>query len=382
MKYVRLTAAVLICVIAPVTTAESPIRIDSIEELDKIGSDPAYPMNGSYVLTTDLDASAKTTVNGFFPIGGDTQLFTGTFDGQGHVIRNLTVRGDIYAGLFGCVGDEGIIQNLGLVNVSVRGHKAGGLTGASSGTLLRCYAYGEFMSEGHDCAAGGLIGVNRGTIHQSWAAGEVGAFYSSDDISEDGQSAGGLAGRNGVDAEITQSFAIIEVTSPQLNNNSWIGGLAGVNYGLIASCYAIGKVAGLYSGGLVGLNNERDENGDILGEGRLHHCYALCGIENTPYLDTVGGLTGQSNKGVIQKCFWNRDIAGQTGSFGKDKGLPRTEMLKRSSYARWNFREEWDIDEGRSCPWLRWQKTAEEVPPGQEVSRGDSKHQCSHITLP
>jgi len=67
------------------------IEIDTAEKLRKIGRDAAYPMDGDYVLTADIDLSAEE----WLPIGvaavSDTNevVFTGTFDGQGHVISGM-----------------------------------------------------------------------------------------------------------------------------------------------------------------------------------------------------------------------------------------------------------------------------------------------------
>ena len=65
------------------------ISIQTPQELQKIGSSPDYPMDGDYILTSDLDMSGIS----FIPIGGTKgekgavsgkNVFSGTFDGQGH----------------------------------------------------------------------------------------------------------------------------------------------------------------------------------------------------------------------------------------------------------------------------------------------------------
>lgn len=62
---------------------DTPIVISSVEDLKKIGTD-AYPMDGSYVLTANINlgASAKKP---WTSIGN----FTGTFDGAGYKISGL-----------------------------------------------------------------------------------------------------------------------------------------------------------------------------------------------------------------------------------------------------------------------------------------------------
>ncbi|HOH31767.1 MAG TPA: carboxypeptidase regulatory-like domain-containing protein, partial [Candidatus Hydrogenedentes bacterium] len=75
------------------------IPLSTIEDLQKIGNDDAFPLNGSYVLTQDMDARATATWNdgaGFDPIGeynyfSSSKSFKGTLDGQGHVILGLNI---------------------------------------------------------------------------------------------------------------------------------------------------------------------------------------------------------------------------------------------------------------------------------------------------
>ncbi len=59
----------------------------------------ALDPTANYTLATDIDASETTnpsgvwnTANGFVPVGGNgAPDFTGSFDGQGHTISNLTI---------------------------------------------------------------------------------------------------------------------------------------------------------------------------------------------------------------------------------------------------------------------------------------------------
>ena len=103
----------------------TPIPISTIEELQLIGNDPGYPLDGDYILTQDIDASATATWNsgeGFEPIG-DSPEFTGHFNGQGHIVSALVINGHggYSLGLFGNLSDSGIIENIGVENVSVTG---------------------------------------------------------------------------------------------------------------------------------------------------------------------------------------------------------------------------------------------------------------------
>src|SRR5882757_5587194 len=93
-------------------------------------------LGAHYALGSNIDASATSAWNGgagFMPIGSNTAPFTGTFDGLGHAISNLTINlpSMNYVGLFGVLGSAGVIRNTGLLGGSVQGgaYFVGGLVG-------------------------------------------------------------------------------------------------------------------------------------------------------------------------------------------------------------------------------------------------------------
>lgn len=112
-----------------------PIEIRTWQNLSDIRNN----LTSNYILMNDLDRDtpgyqelASPTANGekgWEPIGA-VQLegvFFGTFDGNGHEIRDLFINrpSEINVGLFGMVGQglalKAVIKNLGVVNFSVRG---------------------------------------------------------------------------------------------------------------------------------------------------------------------------------------------------------------------------------------------------------------------
>ena len=144
---------------------------------------------------------------GFVSIGGNgTSAFNGTFNGNGNTISNLTISAASldYVGLFGQIGGDGAVQNLGLSGGSVqrRAHR-GALAGGNSGTVTNVYETAT-VTGGDLSIVGGLVGSNfaGGTITQSYATGDVTAGVAS--------SAGGLVGENF--STISQSHATGTVT--------------------------------------------------------------------------------------------------------------------------------------------------------------------------
>ena len=164
-------------------------------------------LGGDYLLMSDLDSTtagygglANSSANGgrgWKPIGDayhDPNLglvgqpFVGAFDGQGYEIRDMFVyRPEGWVGLFGYVGNEGVIRNVAVAESHVTGgHVVGGLVGWNRGTVSNCYSTGRASGAS---VVGGLIGQNvEGMVSNSYSTCTVTSSY--------GGAIGGLIGRN------------------------------------------------------------------------------------------------------------------------------------------------------------------------------------------
>src|SRR5262245_7671534 len=154
----------------------TPTVIYTIKDLQAIQNN----LSGYYVLGANIDASGFN----FTPIGSASTPFTGTLDGQGHTISNLTINSSAYeVGLFGDIGTTGVVQNLGLINLSVTvsgdpthiEQPIGGVAGSNAGTIARSYTTGTITGDrgsslGGNIDVGGLVGINfTGTVTQSYS---------------------------------------------------------------------------------------------------------------------------------------------------------------------------------------------------------------------
>ncbi|WP_084299122.1 Ig-like domain-containing protein [Bradyrhizobium sp. WSM1743] len=279
--------------------ATTPIVINSVSDLQAIQND----MSGYYVLGADIDAAGLS----FVSIGSATNPFTGTFDGQGHTISNLTINNvtDPDTGLFGYVGATGVIINVGLIDETTTSSHVyvGGLAGENFGTIARCYVSGTVSGVNY---VGALVGLNgtSGSITQSYATGTA-----------DGQlDVGGLVGVN--QGTIIETYAT-GTTNPSGRPGVAIGGLAGLNTGSITQSYAIGTV-GL--GGGFGL----------------------------------GGLIG-SGVGTIAASYWDTETTGRSTSAG---GTGLTTAQLESGILPDGFDPTIWIDVAGQSPALRWQTAA------------------------
>lgn len=207
----------LLTVALPAAARGDVISITSIEQLQKIGSDPAYPLSGSYELARDIDAAGTKTWNngaGFSPIGTATAGFTGKFNGRGHTVRGLHINrpATSHIGLFSSIGPGAAVSSTGIADVSIKGgsfvgslagahtrsaiaacyssgtvqgiSRVGGLAGNTAGTMTNCFSTAQVRATGND--AGGLVGCTAG--------GSITNCFSTGAVSGKGASAGGLAG--------------------------------------------------------------------------------------------------------------------------------------------------------------------------------------------
>lgn len=359
MKMLTLVTLGLYGFISSGIFAQSPISISTIEELQQIGQDVAYPLGGDYVITQDINASATATWNdgrGFSPIGGGGLLqpvqFTGSLDGQGHSISGLVIyltdAPVAFTGLFAAIGATGRVENLGLTNCQITGQigvgalaarnggfisgchmsgtvhgtdqiymggRVGGLVGENldTGVITNSYTSGTVHSEGDEGGIGGLVGVNSGAIdgcHSEAviiAAAQAGGLVGIHKIS----GATPPTGEPGTPGTLTNSYATGAVTG-----ESVLGGLVGQNgindapaQPVIADCHATGSVSereGYLAGeigGLVGNN-----------KGRLLRCYAEGSVSGDWAL---GGLVGRNNStDNLLQCYATGNIAGNSSAGG------------------------------------------------------------------
>ncbi|MEI9989831.1 MAG: GLUG motif-containing protein [Rhizomicrobium sp.] len=261
----------------------TPVQYGVVQTMTQLQDINSTGLALNYVLGNNLTDSV-TTGPGFTPIG-NSNAFTGVFDGLGHTLSGLYIDtpSDDYVGLFGVVGSGGVVRDIGLVGGSVTGSFAvGELVGYNSnGTVSDAYATGSVSGSS---AIGGLVGINAGgTISDAYATGRVTGNVN----------VGGLVGSNF--GTISDAYTTGSVTG--FYN---VGGLVGTNFGgMVSDAYATGSVSGDTDvGGLVGAN------GGAIGE-----AYATGGV--TGSLE-IGGLVG-NNFGTIADGYWDITTSIGTG---------------------------------------------------------------------
>ena len=332
-------------------TTDNLYIITTAAELDAVRRN----LSGNYILSSDIDLSsylapggdgyAKWGEEGWLPIGTEADSFSGSFDGDGHVITGLWIdrRSASYAGLFGYARNAAI-KNLEL-EINDKGAKGGrnvgGLVGSQfSGSITNSSVKGDISG---GIYVGGLVGSQfNGSIVNSCASGVV----------KGGDNIGGLVGYLN-DGIIINSYASVNISG-----GICVGGLVGsLSKGSIENCYATGDVDGYryesyFIGGLVGVQTNGSITnsyatgvvkgsgknsysiGGLVGgqlEGSIENCYATGNVIGPDGAYLVGGLVGKSG-GNIENCYATGNISGSGNSIGGLVGNKSGGSI-RNSYA-------------------------------------------------
>ncbi len=279
------------------------ISIGTAEDLQKIGTDSAYPMSGDYKLTADIDLSGDD----WEPMGGhignkgtcnpaEANVFSGTFDGQGHVISGLTInlndsinQANKYGqvGFFSVIGsnnasDYADVKNIIFTDVAIRTDFPDGL--AAVGTLA-----GEV--NGYANISGIVVVDGTLTVNPSGICDTVGA--------------GGIIGEcRTSDAAIMNNFISVKdcyngadvfadgSRSDLVYAAGIIGRVAQSACKTIAQCVNTGIIQ--YAGyDAFGIATAQNGNASFLGT--LNDCYIPSSLEQ----QVLGGVTAVKDKELL-----------------------------------------------------------------------------------
>ena len=284
-------------------TVNDPYVIMNAAQLQWLANsvDNGESYKGKYVvLGANIDLSSVESWN---PIGGEakdsTNIFRGTFNGQGYSISGLKINasvtgGEANYGLFSTLGNTAVVKNLNVTNADVSVSSKGDKVRA--GIIAGCTE--KVASSAHS---------NIGTrIDSCSATGTVSAVSESDKLTY----AGGIAGTGEVGTAITNCWTDAAVTAridPKGAKNSMAGGIIGNsgNYAVIANCATFGNV---YAASTAA-TNFGGVGGGIVGmmAGKQYNAYAVGNV-------TVG------NGGLSKNNKWVGVLDGQVTTSGMVSG--------------------------------------------------------------
>jgi len=282
--------------------AAGAIPISNRAGLEAIASN----LSGSYYLTQDIDLSGAEWV----PIGNGSSDFKGTFDGQGHVIKNLTITGVgyTYSGLFGSVSSpsgNATIKNISLENIDIditpssSNSWVGGICGTAYNTII------------NNCYASGVIDISASGLGTPYVGGICGVFesvqvktgifncHNTCNVFDPNGYTGGISGRL-VNASTSLTAPVDNCLNEGTVTGNTVGGISGDPSIEINNSSNTGAITGKTSGGICGnlssnfaLNISNCFNkGTIIGNSVAG---GLFGIVNGTVYDTRGY--------TISNCF-------------------------------------------------------------------------------
>ncbi len=253
----------------PSQKAGNAISITTEQELKAIADN----LDGNYVLEADIVLSQGEWVS----IGNQDGAFTGTLDGNGYTISNLSSSSG--NGLFYYIGEKGVVRDLTVIGeITTTENSAALLADGSGGEIVNCRSQGSVKQESGVNAflLAGMVNINYG--------------YMENCVNE---------------AEVTETFGDLG----HLYNYSFIGGLVSANYGTIMDCENNAAVLAncMYAGGIAGCNS-----GNGLIEGCVNKGEVTTIHDTNGGLVAVGGVTGSNWSGVIYRCVNEGKIEGET----------------------------------------------------------------------
>jgi hypothetical protein len=306
--------------------------------------------------TVKLSASIDLSqYDNWVPIGNydvDTNnVFSGMFNGGGHVISKLTIDAPLdstdcewcgfgragYQGLFGYISG-GSVENLGLDSVNITGGTGvGGIAGiiTDHSRIANCYSSGEVV--GTSGGVGGVAGYigNHSSITNSFSTGVV--------VSCGGT--GGVAGSVFRNSSVTNCYSAARVGNS--SEAGYSGGIAGsVSYrSSVTNSYFIGEIDhDLYAivGGVVGYvtDNSTVANCVILSSGIFasEMLGRIVASSDTASLSNNAAYAGMEGSDWPNKGAANRDGADLTAAAIRRDGTLGGRFTKKNG---------WTIENGK-----------------------------------
>lgn len=255
--------------------ANAPIMIYDADGLKAMAND----LTASYKLGCDINLNGES----FATLGSDSELFTGTLDGDGHTIRNIKFtdnKGRTTANLGLFAYSNGTIKNLTLSGVTYQVPSCSYLVlGAlcanqvKTGKITNCAVYGDVALTAdnieYNLVVGGLVGsFYKGTIENS--VSNINISYVGNNACD----AGGICADLGGTIQNCVNFGSVNIDSK--NSYANVGGIVGKLHGSVSTPAKItnaincGEITGasadtLTVGGITGNINTSTSAGNMNG---------------------------------------------------------------------------------------------------------------------
>ena len=296
------------------------------------------------ILLRDIDAAANASDQPWVPIGTNIRHYVGIFDGNGKKITGLTINNSSldYAGLFGYVGQNGTVQNVGLEGGSIIGNNyIGGVAGVVfNATVTNCY---NKCTVSGNTVVGGVVGYIYG--------GTISNCYNINNVVGKEDRIGGVVGFcNG--GTLSNCFNSGAVTKNTESDGKCVGGVVGYcSKGTIVNCFNSAAVTGTgsfcYIGGVLGNNQEGNLSNS-------YNCGSVSGEGNNCNVGGVVGLNNAKDTNAISYCYYDESICigihalGYGNSGDCVKGMTTAQMTGMAALDNMKF----SLKQGEESPWM------------------------------
>ena len=275
-------------------------RINSADELIKFSNDVNGGTNfkgTTVLLNSDIDLSGKT----FEPIGkGQTNYFSGTFDGQGYTISNLVIDSSLqYVGIFG-YSEGATIKNVVM-------DSSCSITSSSSSSLSLGGIIGSYYSDNSLCVTENV--VNMASVIFNGNASGLSLHF------------GGIVGclsSSTYEVIVKNCANYGSVSNKGTSKYSYIGGIVGYSH---ESASELISIQNCFNYGTITNNNTKSSfqyTGGIIGFADYTHvenCVNSGKVTSSYSSGYIGGIAGYvSFFSQVSNCYWDKD--GSQSAYG------------------------------------------------------------------
>lgn len=337
------------------TAAELALMAELTNDEDSTASSEYNKAN--YKLTADISLNdtsnaaewGDTSPEYSWKAASTKNPFTGSFDGNGHIISGLYINADYsdnnmthnYFGLF--AQNYGNISNLKLTDsyICVSGYSSyiGSICGINYGSIINCES--SVNLEYYDATIGGIAGMvsqsetindNGGVISDCTFSGNI-----KDKRESSNSNAGGIVGSVSSNAQIKNCRNYADISADYENSNIIAGIAASCSDSTVDGCINSGNISGNGEvGGVVGVstalrNDEITSIMNCVNEGTIHgRNRSISGIlaSNGGTNTKISGCKNNGEVSVINKSdVFAAGIVAETG-----KGSLTIENCENSAY--------------------------------------------------
>lgn len=239
-------------------------------------------LTNDIVLNEGVESSAREQ---WTPIGlSRANSFRGIFVGNDFSINGVYIKNEdggvsYYYGLFGYIGETGVVKDLRIENSEIiGGYNSGAIAGESRGEIYNCHNVNCYIN-GYNGHSGGIVGTSWGNISNCTNSGTI----------EVTGGAGGIVGH------LREGRTLSNCKNSGTVKGEEAGGICGDSYGGVVDSHNTGDIEGYYhAGGIAGYAREMIQYSTNSGTVSSHIL--------------AGGIAGEVKEPPVNRSISNKRI--------------------------------------------------------------------------